>query len=113
VSGLLQIASFFEGSVGPVAKLSVQRDCRQLIRLGQSLHTAKLAAERKVNCLLKACHSNCRDSMLQGHASRLEALVASIDDLKGAMDAELSREQPIVSTFITFKCDFLVPFFSL
>lgn len=94
-----------------MAKLSVQRNCRQLIYLGQSLQTANLAAERTVNCLLKACHKNHRDSVLQAHATRLEALIATIDGLKAAMDTERLKEQPIVTTFITFKCDTLVPNF--
>lgn len=52
---VLQVAEFFEVQVGPVAKINVQRDCRRLIALGHARHDARLAAERCVQRLLRAC----------------------------------------------------------
>lgn len=49
----MQIATFFETNVGPVAKLNVQRDCRRLISLGSQRHTARLATERTLQRLLR------------------------------------------------------------
>ena len=49
----MQIAAFFEGNVGPVAKLNVQRDCRRLIALGTARRAASLAAERALQRILR------------------------------------------------------------
>jgi hypothetical protein len=49
----VQIVTFFEKNLGPVAKLNVQRDCRQLISLGNQRHTARLATERALQHLLR------------------------------------------------------------
>lgn len=51
----LQVAEYFEAHAGPVAKINVQRDCRRLIALGHARHDARLAAERCLQRLLRAC----------------------------------------------------------
>jgi hypothetical protein len=61
----VQVQQFFEQHGGPVAKLAVQRDCRQLVAHGQKLQTLKLAAERLVNQLLQVCPLCLKSIVLQ------------------------------------------------
>lgn len=99
-----QIAAFFEERAGPVAKLTVQRDCRQLVVAGQRLRASKLAAERLVNRLLQACETGAPDRKLVVLKTRLEGAVAQIGQWQGQMEGERARPRPIAAAFVTFKC---------
>ena len=49
---MVQVQQFCEEHAGPVARLTLQHDCRKLVADGQAMHAKKLAAERLVNQLL-------------------------------------------------------------
>ena len=75
--------------------------------LGRALHAAKLAAERAVARMLRACAAGGPpggDARLRALAAALEPLVATVEDLQARMQAERARARPIVATFVTFKC---------
>lgn len=154
---VVQVAEFFEANVGPVAKINVQRDCRRLIALGRTRHDARLAAERHLQNLLRACtqitHATkpilpaacppaplapesppgegqavekaagaapsgvggSAGAFMRGRAwsegrmrqelKGLKALEARVEALTRDMQEETLRQRPIVSAFVTFKCD--------
>jgi hypothetical protein len=101
---MAQIAQFFEEQAGPVAKLTVQRDCRRLVVAGQRLRASKLAAERLVNMLLQACKTAASDRQLAALQVRLEGAVAQVREWQGQMEGERARPRPIAAVFVTFKC---------
>jgi hypothetical protein len=68
---VVQIATFFERNLGPVAKLNVQRDCRRLISLGNQRHTARLATERALQRLLR--YGCCCGTPLQSNADAMDS----------------------------------------
>lgn len=98
-----QVKEFFQEHAGPVARLHLQQDCKELVRVGQARYKAKALLEEALSVMLKQAEAGVNPG-IEGLA-QLEALESQVRDLETQFKEEQASKRKLVAGFVTFRCD--------
>jgi hypothetical protein len=95
------VKEFFEENVGPIAKLHLQQDCGQEVRIGRERHAAKAALEQFLAVTLKKAEEG-KDPGPE-KLGKLAEMEGKVQELENQFAEEQQAQRKLVIAFVTFR----------